>query len=65
MRALCPGQDTRFWRSDDIFEIACTRCGTSVEFFRDEDWLYKQDASELTVLHGVVSDKTIRLLEAL
>jgi hypothetical protein len=38
MRALCPGQDTRFWRSDDIFEIACSRCGTSVEFFRDDTY---------------------------
>lgn len=34
------------------------------EFFRDPDWLKKQPASDLAVLHGVVTDKTIRLLEA-
>jgi len=35
-----------------------------VEHFRDPKWLSKQDASELAVLHGVVTDKAIRLLEA-
>jgi transposase-like protein len=34
------------------------------EFFRNEEWLKKQPASDLAVLHGVVTDKTIRLLEA-
>lgn len=34
------------------------------EFFRDERWLRQQSASELAVLHGVVADKTIRILEA-
>ena len=33
--------------------------------FADEDWLKKQPASELAVLHGVTADKAIRLLEAL
>ena len=33
--------------------------------FRNEEWLNKQDASELAVLHGVSVDKSIRLLEAL
>jgi transposase-like protein len=32
-------------------------------FFRSVDWLKGQDASELAVLHGVLADKTIRLLE--
>lgn len=36
-----------------------------VEFFSDKQWLGKQDASEVAVLHGVLADKTIRLLEAL
>ena len=36
-----------------------------VEHFRDPKWLSRQDASELAVLHGVVTDKAIRLLEAL
>jgi len=36
MRQLCPGQDTRFWRPDDIFEIPCGACGAEVEFFKDD-----------------------------
>ena len=35
------------------------------EVFRDEEWLRKQPASEAAVLHGVLADKGIRLLEAL
>lgn len=35
------------------------------EVFSDERWLKKQSASEVAVLHGVLADKTIRLLEAL
>lgn len=33
--------------------------------FRDPEWVEQQDASEMAVLHGVLADKTIRLLEAL
>ncbi|MHC4778940.1 MAG: HD domain-containing protein, partial [Planctomycetota bacterium] len=36
MAKLCPGQDTRFWRSDDIFEVACGACGSDIEFFKDD-----------------------------
>lgn len=36
-----------------------------VEVFRDEKWLKEQSASEVAVLHGVIADKQIRLLEAL
>jgi transposase-like protein len=35
------------------------------EFFSDKNWLKKQQANELAVLHGVTTDKAIRLLEAL
>lgn len=35
-----------------------------MEVFSDVDWLKKQPASELAVLHGVMADKSIRLLEA-
>lgn len=35
-KAICPGQDTRFWKPDDIFEIPCCSCGAQVEFFKDE-----------------------------
>ncbi len=33
--------------------------------FADPEWLQKQSASELAVLHGVQTDKAVRLLEAL
>jgi len=32
----CPGQDTRYWKPGDIFEVDCPECGTRVEFFKDE-----------------------------
>jgi len=32
----CPGQDTRFWTADDVAQVACHGCGTSVEFWKDE-----------------------------
>jgi hypothetical protein len=33
--------------------------------FSDEKWLFKQNAADLAVLHGVMTDKAIRLLEAM
>lgn len=38
---------------------------SQVELFGDTAWLKKQGASELAVLHGVQTDKAIRLLEAM
>ena len=35
------------------------------EQFKDHEWLRKQTASDAAVLHGVMTDKAIRLLEAL
>lgn len=35
------------------------------EFFGDEDWLRQQSASDAAVLHGVMTDKSVRLLEAM
>lgn len=35
------------------------------EAFADREWLKEQSASEAAVLHGVLTDKTVRLLEAL
>ena len=32
----CPGQDQRFWKPEDIFEVECSNCGKSIEFFKDE-----------------------------
>lgn len=35
------------------------------QVFADEEWLRKQSASEVAVLHGVSVDKVVRLLEGL
>lgn len=32
---------------------------------RDKDWLMKQDAQQLGVCHGILSDKAIRILAAM
>ena len=32
----CPGQDTRYWKPGDIFDVRCPGCGRDVEFFRDD-----------------------------
>lgn len=33
--------------------------------FRDEKWLSKQNAADVAVLHGVLTDKAVRLIEAM
>lgn len=35
----CPGQDQRYWKPEDIFEIPCPHCGTVLEFWKDEPFL--------------------------
>jgi HD superfamily phosphodiesterase len=32
----CPGQDLRFWKPGDIFEMVCPKCQGKIEFFKDE-----------------------------
>lgn len=32
----CPGQDSRYWRGGDVFEAPCPKCGTVIEFFKDD-----------------------------
>ena len=34
----CPGQDTRFWKPEDIFEDPCPHCGKTTDFWKDEPW---------------------------
>jgi hypothetical protein len=34
--AKCPGQDKRFWKPDDIFDVNCPECGAAVEFWKDD-----------------------------
>ena len=36
-----------------------------VRLFGNEEWLRQQPAGEVAVLHGILTDKAIRLLEAL
>lgn len=32
----CPGQDSRYWEFDAIFESKCVKCGKMVEFYKDD-----------------------------
>jgi HD superfamily phosphohydrolase YqeK len=32
----CPGQDSRYWEPGAIFEAKCPKCGSDVEFFKDD-----------------------------
>lgn len=32
----CPGQDTLYWKPGAIFEANCPKCGSAVEFFKDD-----------------------------
>ncbi len=32
----CTGNNTQEWGVDAIFNVECTNCGNSVEFFKDE-----------------------------
>lgn len=32
----CPGQDSRFWDGNAVFETACEQCGAPLEFFKDD-----------------------------
>jgi len=32
----CPGQDSRYWTADAVFDVKCPQCGNSEEFFKDE-----------------------------
>ncbi len=32
----CPGQDTRYWKENAIYETRCPNCGVDIEFFKDD-----------------------------
>lgn len=49
----------------EYVEEGLTTLREQVKVFRDADWLKQQSASEIAILHGVIADKQIRLLEAL
>lgn len=59
-------------RSEDVGALLLDYLSESLETlraqavaFRDPEWLHRQDASEAGVLHGILCDKAVRLLEAL
>lgn len=59
-------------RSDDLGELLLeylrenlTTLRAQARSFREPEWLAEQDASSVAVLHGVMTDKAVRLLEAL
>ena len=59
-------------RSDDIGELLLDYLAENLKTlrvqavaFRDRDWLREQNASEAGILHGILTDKAVRLLEAL
>ena len=45
----CPGQDQRFWKPDDIFEVKCPGCDGTIEFFKDEPKLKCRKCGQLVV----------------
>lgn len=49
----------------EYLEENLTTLKEQVKVFRDETWLKNQSASEAAVLHGVLADKAVRLLEGL
>lgn len=49
----------------DYLEVTLETLKQQQLVFRDVDWLKKQSAAEVAVLHGVGVDKAIRLLEGL
>ena len=32
----CPGQDNRYWKPEDIFQVKCPGCDTLIEFWKDD-----------------------------
>ncbi len=32
----CPGQNTMFWKPEDVYDVACPVCGRPVEFWKDD-----------------------------
>lgn len=59
-------------RSDDVGELLLGYLRENLEtltaqarHFRDPAWMKRWPAEQMAVLHGIVCDKTVRLLEAL
>lgn len=48
----------------EYLQANLTALKKQTDVFSDEEWLKRQDASSVAVLHGVLADKAVRLLEA-
>jgi hypothetical protein len=49
MMIKCPGQDQRYWKPEDIFEVECSNCGNSIEFFKDEPKLKCRQCGHIVI----------------
>jgi len=45
----CPGQDQKFWKPKDIFDVDCPGCNKSVEFFKDEPKLKCRNCGQIVI----------------
>jgi len=45
----CPGQDQRFWKPGDVFEVKCPDCGQAIEFFKDEPKLKCRRCGQMVI----------------
>ena len=45
----CPGQDQRYWKPQDIFEVRCSGCGSRIEFFKDEPKLKCRNCGQVVM----------------
>ena len=45
----CPGQDQRFWKPEDIFEVQCSGCSKAIEFFKDEPKLKCRSCGQIVI----------------
>jgi hypothetical protein len=36
MTKACPGQDTRYWGPDSIYDVRCPSCSGEIEFFKND-----------------------------
>ena len=48
----------------DYLEANLKALKSQAEVFTDKSWLSEQGASEAAILHGVMTDKAVRLIEA-
>ena len=57
-QVLCPGQDTRYWRADDIFEVSCG-VGHVFEVELAEHLDGEEELVALSLLEELVGDEVV------